>query len=90
MSQTVKCDLFLCVDDLYPVCQHKDINEIQKQLNEDLFNICDWLVDNKLSIHFGEDKAKAITFTSKFKGKNYIKLNLKYGDIQVKRIKMLI
>ena len=33
MSQAVKCDLFLYVDDSCLVCQHKDINKIEKQLN---------------------------------------------------------
>ena len=42
------------------VCQHRDISETEKQLN----------VDNKLSIHFGEDKTKSILFASKFKNKN--------------------
>ena len=51
-------------------CQHKDINKIENQLNEDFCNICDWFVDNKLSIHFGEDKTKSIFFASKFKRKN--------------------
>ena len=70
MSQAVKCDLFLYADDTCLVCQHKDINKIENQLNEDFSNICDWFVDNKLSIHFGEDKTKSIFFASKFKKKN--------------------
>ena len=70
MSQTVKCHLFLYADDSCLVCQHEDINEIEKQLNVDFSNICDWFVDNKLSIHFGEDKTKSILFVSKFKNKN--------------------
>ena len=70
MSQAVKCDLFLYVDDKCLVCQHKDINKIENQLNGDFSNICDWFVDNKLSIYFGEDKTKSIFFTSKFKRKN--------------------
>ena len=37
--------------------------------NEDFQNLCDWLVDNKLSTHFGEDKAKYILFASKRKAK---------------------
>ena len=41
-------------------------------------------MDNKLSIHFGEDKTKSILFASKFKNKN-INLNIKYGDIQIKQ-----
>ena len=42
-------------------------------------------MDNKLSIHFGEDKTKSILFASKFKNKNIKKLNIKYGDIQIKQ-----
>ena len=53
MSQPVKCHLFLYADVSCLVCQHKDINEIEKQLNVDFSNINDWFVDNKLSIHFG-------------------------------------
>ena len=40
--------------------QHKDVVQIEKRLNKDFENLCDWFVDNKLSIHFGEDKAKSI------------------------------
>ena len=40
VSQAVKCDLFLYEDDTCLVCQHKDINEIEKQLNKDFKRIC--------------------------------------------------
>ena len=50
VSQAVNCYLFLYTDDSCLVCQHKDINEIEKQLHVDFSNICDWFVDNKLSI----------------------------------------
>ena len=83
MSQAVKCNLFLYADDTCLVCQHKDINEIEKQLNKDFESICDWFVDNKLSIHFGDDKTKSILFATKFKIKKVRKLNIKYGDIQI-------
>ena len=56
MSQAVKCNLFLYADDTYLFSQHKDINKIEKQLNEDFVNTCDWFVSIKLSIHFGDDK----------------------------------
>ena len=85
MSQAVKWDLFLYTYDTCLVCQHKGINKIENQLNEDFCNICDWFVDNKLSIHFGEDKTKSILFASKFKKKNTKKLHIKYGDIQIKQ-----
>ena len=84
MSQAVKCHLFLYADDSCLVCQHKDINEIEKQLNVDFSNICDWFLDNKLSIHFGEDKTKSILFGSKFEKKNIKKFNIKYVDMQIK------
>ena len=45
----------------------------------------DWFVDNKLNRLFGEDKAKSILFTSKFRRKNIKKLHIKYGDIQIKQ-----
>ena len=85
MSQAVKCNLFLYADDTCLVYQHKDINEVEKQLNKDFETICDWFVDNKLSIHFGDDKTKSILFATKFKIKNVRKLNIKCGDIQIKQ-----
>ena len=85
MSQAVKYNVFLYADDTCIVCQDKDINEIGNQLNKNFENICDWIVDNKLSIHFGDDKTKSILFATKFKIKKVRKLNIEYGDIQIKR-----
>ena len=62
MVQAVNCDLLLYADDTGLIFQHKDINIIEQQLNGNFSNICDWFVDNKLSIHFGEDKTKSIIF----------------------------
>ena len=44
--------------------QHKEVEEIERVLNNDIENICDQFVDNKLKIHFGEDKTKSILFAS--------------------------
>ena len=85
MPQAIKCELLLYADDSCLVFQHKDINEIEKQLNHDFYNICDWFVDNKLSIHFGEDKTKSILFTSKNKIKKVGKLNITFGETQIKQ-----
>ena len=65
--------------------QHKDIAIIEKILNEDFENICDWFVDNKLSIHFGDDKTKSVLFTTKRKAKNIRKLNIRYKEINIKQ-----
>ena len=68
MSQAVKCDLFLYADDTSLVCQHKDINKIVNQLNEDFCNICNWFVVNKLSMHIGKNQTKYF-FRLNLKGK---------------------
>ena len=63
----------------------QNTDKIENQLSEDFCNICHWFVDNKLSIHFGEAKAKSILFASKHKRKNIKKLDIKYGDIQIRQ-----
>ena len=42
-------------------------------------------MDNKLNIHFSEDKTKSILFASKFKKENIKKLNINYGDMHIKQ-----
>ena len=56
---------------------------LQLQSLEGFCNIFDWFVDNKRSIHFGEDKTKLVLFGSKFKRKNIKTFHLKYGHIQI-------
>ena len=85
MPQAVKSNLFLYADDSCLVFQGKDVIEIEKQLNEDFTNICEWFVDNRLSIHFGEDKTKSILFASKRKIKRVPKLKMNYKNIQIKQ-----
>ena len=86
MPQAVKSNLLLYVDDSCLMRQHKDLAIIEiKKLNEDFENICDWFVDNKLSIHFGDDKTKSILFASKRRTKNICKLNIRYKEINIKQ-----
>ena len=40
--------------------QHLDFTKIKNVLNKKFANVWDWFVDNKLSIHFGEDKTECI------------------------------
>ena len=70
ISQAVKSNLFLYVDNSYLMYQHRDVEKIEKQLNKDFENVYDWFVDNKLSMHFGDDKTKSILFASKRKIKS--------------------
>ena len=84
MSQAAKCNLFLYADDTCLICQHNDLNEIEKQLNKNFESIYDWFVDNKLSIHFKDEKAKSILFATKFKIKKVRKLNTKLSKLNPK------
>ena len=85
MPQAITSTLLLYADDSCILYQHKDIVQIEKRLNEDFENFCNWFVDNKLSIHFGEDKTKSILFASKRRAKNIRQLNIKYKDINIKQ-----
>ena len=64
----------------------KDSKIIGDQLNKDFNSLCEWFIDNKLSIHFGEEKTKSILFGTKqllHKGKS---LNIRYGDTEIKQL----
>ena len=56
IPQAVTSTLLSYTDDSCILYQHKDVLQIEKRLNEDFKNLCNCFVDNKLSIHFGEDK----------------------------------
>ena len=81
MLMAFKCDLLLYADDAYLVFQRKNVKDIEPQLNEDFANICDWFIDNKLSIHFGEDKTKSILFDSEHEIKKLQKLEIIHNNI---------
>ena len=85
IPQAVKSNQFLYADDPCLVFQGKDVIEIEKQLNRDFTNICEWFVDNRLSIHYGEDKTKSILFASKRKIKKVPKLKMNYKNMQIKQ-----
>ena len=69
MPQAVKSNLLLYADDSCLMYQHRDVNEIEKQLNNNFENFCDWFVDNKLNIHFGEDKPNLLFLQVSVKSK---------------------
>ena len=85
LPQAVTSTLPLYADDSCILYQHRDVVKIEKRFKEDFENLCNWFVDNKLSIHFGEDKTKSILFASKRRAKNIHQLNIKYKDINVKQ-----
>ena len=64
---TVLAKPMLYADDTCLIFQHRDITETESALNKNLSMLCDWFVDNKLTIHFGEDKTKSTLFGNKHK-----------------------
>ena len=85
MPQALKSTLLSYADASCILYQHKEVGEIEKHLSKDFENICDWLLDNKLSIHFGKDKTKLILFASKRRSKDVLQLNNRYNHINIKQ-----
>ena len=83
MPQAVDCELLLYADNTCLIFQHKDITEIEITLHKNCSMLCDWFVNNKLSIHVGEAKTKSILFGSKHKNKNLKPLSIQYNDMAI-------
>ena len=47
---------------------------VKDVLNEEFSSLCQWFIDNKLSVHFGKDKTKSILF-SKTRGLKEINIS---------------
>ena len=54
--------LLLYADDTCLIYTGKDTKKIEEQLNRAFHSLCEWFIDNKLSIYFGEEKTKSILF----------------------------
>ena len=90
----IKCKLILYADDSALLVACKNCAIIQQRLSSELESIWEWLIDNKLSLHFG--KTESVVFGSKrsLKGNNSIdvicdgqiissKLCLKYLGVEL-------
>ena len=84
MPQAVDCHLLLYADDSCLVFSDKSVNDMEEQLNKNFNSLCDWFVDNKLSILFGEDKTKSIRFGKTNTKSGNKKLDIRRGDIKIK------
>ena len=85
MPQAVKCELFLYADDICLTFQHENVKEIEDLLNLNFSRLCDWFINNKLSIHLGKDKTKSILFETKLNIKWAEPLSIVYGNIKIKQ-----
>ena len=54
------------MDDSCLVYHHKGVKENKHNLNNIFSNVCDFYFDNKLIIHFGDDKTKSRLFGTKY------------------------
>ena len=77
---------YLYADDTSIFCQHKDVTEIENVFNKEFANVCHWFVDNKLSIHFGEDKTKCILFS---RDRNLTELNITCNNNRIKQYRIV-
>ena len=50
MPQAVNSELLLYADDTCLIYMGKNIQKIEEQLNSDFTSLCEWFIDNKLSI----------------------------------------
>ena len=55
---------YLYTEDTCIFYQDKNVEKIERVLNKEFSSLCEWFIDNKLSIHFGNDKTKTIFFIS--------------------------
>ena len=72
----------ICVRTTQVSFVNMDVREIENVLNKRFANVCNWFVDDKLSIHFGEDKTKCILFS---RDKNLPDLNITYNNNRIKQ-----
>ena len=56
------CDLWLYAGDMCILCSQQNFKFIEKNLNSCFNDLCDWFINNKCSLHFGEDQTKSILF----------------------------
>ena len=85
MPMAVNCELLLYVDDNCLLFMDKDTKEIEDKLNRYFSSLCEWFVDNKLTIHFREEKTKSILSGNKRHLKRSNNLHARHGDIKIKQ-----
>ena len=82
MPGAISCEMLLYADDTCLVFQARDPDSISKKLNTEFNKLCYWFVDNKLSIHFVDEKTKSILFSGKNRPRDD-KLKISRGTTEV-------
>lgn len=81
MKSACDCNLFLFADDSALLVSHKEKEQVEKILSNELQNVSTWLADNKLSLHLG--KTESILFGSNAKLKKSPGFNIVVNNISV-------
>ena len=82
-STVTDCDQRLYPNDTCLLFSNENISSIEKHLNVGFNSLCEWFIDNKLSIRLGEEKTKCILFK---KGKKkYPALNITRNKNKIKQ-----
>ena len=58
---------------------------MKRNLSKNISDVCDWFVENNLSIHFGEDKTKYFLLNTKDRLNKVSNLDTRYDEIQLKQ-----
>lgn len=84
MPAAVKCKVILYADDSSLLVSGRNISQIQETLTDELSNVREWLLDNRLSLHVG--KSECILFGTKHKIKKApeLKVTCNGNEIQTK------
>ena len=69
---------------------HKTVKTIEDKLNSDFNTLCDWFVDNNLSINFGEEKTRSIIFSPKNLRKRADLIVIKRHDVTLLNSSLLL
>ena len=69
-------------DDTCIFFQHDNVKEIENVLNKEFSVLYQWFIDNKLSIHFGEDKTKSNLFS---KTRGLREINISFAGHSIKQ-----
>ena len=90
MKQAVDCELFLYAHDSCLVHQLKGVKETERNLNKNFRDVCDWFVDNKLSIHLGEKTKQTVYYLAKNRLNKVSSLDIEYGEMHIKQYHTVI
>ena len=60
-------------------------SQLRVSISTNFSSLCEWFIDNKLSIHLCKDKTKSILFGTKLNIKRAELLNIVYGNFKIKQ-----